>query len=104
MKYRPAYPRKPFTSLEEARLWVKNFVTWYNTVHLHSAIKFVTPEDRYYGRDIDILAARHRVYEVAREKNPERWSRNTRNWEPIEKVILNPENGKKTVAETRKAA
>ena len=104
MKYRPEYPRKPFTSLEEARLWVKRFVTWYNTVHLHSAIKFVTPEDRYNGRDIDILAARHRVYEVAREKNPERWSRNTRNWEPIEKVILNPENGKKDIAVVSKAA
>jgi putative transposase len=104
MKYRPEYPRKPFISQEEARAWVNNFVTWYNTVHLHSAIKFVTPEDRYYGRDIDILAARHRVYEVAREKNPERWSRNTRNWEPIEKVILNPENGKKAVVDVRKAA
>jgi len=104
MKYRPEYPRKPFASLEEARAWVNSFVTWYNTVHLHSAIKFVTPEDRYCGRDADMLAARHRVYEAAREKNPERWSRSTRNWEPIGEVILNPENGKKAVATVRKAA
>jgi hypothetical protein len=104
MKYRPEYPRKPFANLEEARAWVNNFVTWYNTVHLHSAIKFVTPEDRYCGRDADILAARHRVYESAREKNPERWSRSTRNWDPIGEVILNPENGKKAVATVRKAA
>jgi putative transposase len=94
MKYRPHYPRRPFRSLAAARAWVEQFVHWYNTEHLHSALNYVTPEDRHAGRDVDILAARHRVYQQAREKNPERWSRDTRNWSPVGDVILNPENGK----------
>jgi transposase InsO family protein len=91
MKYRPAYPTSGFASIEEARAWVERFVRWYNTEHLHSGIRYVTPEDRHSGRDVEILANRRRVYEQARSKNPSRWSRNTRNWERIEVVRLNPE-------------
>jgi transposase InsO family protein len=47
MKYRPEYPSKPFESIEQAQAWVDAFVTWYNTDHLHSAIRFVTPDDRH---------------------------------------------------------
>jgi transposase-like protein len=67
------------------------FVRWYNTTHLHSAIRFVTPEDRHTGRDGALLAARHTVYEHAGARLPERWSGTTRNWEPIATVALNPE-------------
>ncbi|MCP4205307.1 MAG: IS3 family transposase, partial [bacterium] len=91
LKYRPGYPCRPFASLEEARLWVEGFVRWYNTEHLHSAIRFVTPDDRHYGREQEILSQRHRVYERARRRNPRRWSGATRNWQPIKTVYLNPE-------------
>jgi transposase InsO family protein len=89
-KYRPEFPRRPFASLEAARQWVTWFVRWYNTEHRHSAIRFVTPEERHSGRDAEILANRHLVYAAARERRPERWARNTRNWTPIEAVALNP--------------
>ena len=69
-------------------------MNWYNTEHLHSGLNYVTPEDRHYCRDADILAARHRAYQQARQKNPEWWSGETRNWSPAGDVILNPENGK----------
>ena len=52
---------------EHARDWTKSFVIWYNAAHRHSAIRFVTPDERHEGRDKDILARRHRVYQVARE-------------------------------------
>jgi putative transposase len=91
LKYRPEYPRGAFKSIETARQWVEGFVTWYNTEHLHSAIGFVTPEDRHAGRDKTILAARQRTYAAARMRNPERWSRNVRAWEHVEVVKLNPE-------------
>ncbi len=94
LKYRPEFPRDPFASVEAARQWVEDFVVWYNTEHLHSAISFVTPEDRHTGRDIDILAARQRVYEAARNRNPERWARDIRNWERVAVVKLNPEREK----------
>ncbi|MDP2792524.1 MAG: IS3 family transposase, partial [Sulfurisoma sp.] len=43
------------------------------------------------GEDHDILAARHALYLRARERNPARWSGDTRNWTPIGAVTLNPE-------------
>jgi len=90
MKYRPAYPSRPFSTIEEARDWVAAFVTWYNTEHLHSAIRFVTPDDRYFGREREVLARRSQTYEQALRRHPERWSGPTRNWEPVGPVYLNP--------------
>jgi hypothetical protein len=43
LKYIPFYPQKPFASIEDARVWVHQFVAWYNQVHRHSGLKFVTP-------------------------------------------------------------
>jgi putative transposase len=91
LKYRPEYPARPFASLEEARVWVASFVTWYNTEHRHSAIRFVTPDQRHFGEEKTILRNRHRVYEKARRRRPERWARKTRNWTPVGNVHLNPE-------------
>lgn len=91
MKYRPAYPSGSFKSIEAARDWVAAFVHWYNSEHQHSSIQFVTPEDRHSGRDLAILECREKVYEEARARNPGRWSGNTRNWNPIKEVVLNPD-------------
>jgi len=92
LKYRPEYPRKPFESIDAARQWVRGFVAWYNTTHLHSGIKFVTPDDRHFGRESEILRKRKAVYEEAKRKNPARWSGKTRNWDPVKTVYLNPED------------
>lgn len=64
---------------------------WYNEEHLHSAINFITPNMRHNGEDTDILINRKNVYEQAKSKHPERWGGNTRNWEPITEVYLNPD-------------
>ena len=61
LKYRPGFPRKPFSSLDEARRWVADFVAWYNGEHLHSGIRYVTPNDRHEGRDRAILAKQRRL-------------------------------------------
>jgi transposase InsO family protein len=94
LKYRPEYPSGAFANIEAARSWVEDFVAWYNTEHLHSAINFVTPHDRHTGKDEAILAGRQEVYEAARKRNPQRWSGKTRNWERVEVVTLNPEREK----------
>ena len=90
LKYTPAYPVKPFESIEAARQWVHRFVQWYNGEHRHSAIRYVTPEQRHKAQDIALLAARKCVYEAAKSRHPERWSGETRNWEPVAEVWLNP--------------
>ncbi len=92
LKYRPEYPERPFADLAAARTWVAGFVHWYNHDHRHSAIRFVTPEDRHTGREGALLRARHAVYQRARHRTPERWSGLTRNWTPIPEVRLNPEH------------
>jgi hypothetical protein len=90
LKYRPSYPDRAFSGIDEARAWVSRFVQWYNTEHLHSAIRFVTPSARHLGKDPAILARRSVVYEKAKRRNPRRWSGKTRNWSPITEVFLNP--------------
>jgi len=65
-------------------------VGWYNGEHRHSAIRFVTPDERHCGREHDILARRHELYQRARASNPERWSGGTRDWTPVGLVLLNP--------------
>src|SRR5471030_2911011 len=90
-KYRPDYPRKPFGSLDEARVWTQKFVRWYNQEHKHSGLKFVTPAQRHDGLDTAILARRKQVYAEARNRNPRRWSLNTRDWTLEDQVWLNPE-------------
>lgn len=95
LKYRPEYPAKPFETLAAACDWVTGFVYWYNTQHLHSGIKFVTPDNRHFGRSEQILNQRKVVYEKAKKKNPQRWSRETRDWNPIDTVVLNPSSSSK---------
>jgi len=90
LKYRPCYPDSAFSGIDQAREWVSRFVQWYNTEHLHSAIRFVTPSSRHLGLDKAILTKRAAVYEKAKRLNPLRWSGPTRNWTPIAEVCLNP--------------
>lgn len=94
LKYRPEYPETVFANLHGARTWVRWFVDWYNNVHLHSSIRFVTPAQRHAGRDADILAHREQVYRDAKARHPRRWSGEIRNWQPIGDVHLNPAKGK----------
>ena len=96
MKYRPSYPDQPFLTLEDARSWVAAFIAWYNDDHQHSGIRFVTPNQRHDGREVAILAHRHRVYLEARARRPGRRTRHTRNWTPVATVRLNPEQGVST--------
>jgi transposase InsO family protein len=89
-KYRPEYPEHGFASLEAARAWILQFVTWYNHDHRHSRIRFVTPHERHSGQEAAIIAQREAVYEQAKARHPERWQGAIRNWKPVTEVWLNP--------------
>ena len=90
LKYIPFYPDKPFESLEKSRQWVHQFVTWYNEEHRHSALCFVTPNQRHTGEDKRLLAHREMLYQAAQKKHPHRWSGKTRDWTLTHEVWLNP--------------
>ena len=55
-------------SLEDAQRVVARYVEHYNTVRLHSAIGYVTPQAKLEGRDRAILDERDRKLEAARER------------------------------------
>ena len=71
LKYSLFYPSKPF---EAAWQWVHGFVHWYNDEHRHSAIRYVTPNQRHRGEDSDLLKQRKAFYEAARQLSLQRWS------------------------------
>lgn len=91
VKYHPTFPMaKKFETTLAARIWCEKFVGWYNKQHLHSALKFVTPEQRHKGDDVAIRQKRHHVYVAAKMRNPKRWSSETRDWTLVDSVSLNP--------------
>jgi transposase InsO family protein len=104
LKYRPAMPVKPFECLLQARRWVTDLVHWYNDEHRHSAIGFVTPNQRHAQQDKDLLAGRAAVYEMARQNHPQRWSNQCRDWRRVDHVHLNPDKPQTKESETLKKA
>ena len=60
-------PKTPL-SLEDANRVVVEFIGYYNTVRLHSAIGYVTPRDRLENRQEEIFRSRDLKLEAAREK------------------------------------
>ena len=76
---------------------------WYNNEHRHSGINYVTPSQKHMGLDQEILRKRKEVYEKAKERYPERWARETRDWSfsEEEEEWLNPRQEAETKKETK---
>jgi putative transposase len=55
-------------SLQDARRIVANYIERYNTVRLHSAIGYITPNDKLAGREREIFDARDRKLADARAR------------------------------------
>ena len=89
-KYTSNYPQDGFKNIEEARDWVYEFVNWYNNVHYHSGLNFVTPMSRHNGKAEEIMEHRKKVYKAAMALHPLRFNRGIRNWELPKVVALNP--------------
>jgi transposase InsO family protein len=55
-------------SLDDARRLVAEYIEYYNTVRLHSAIGYIAPVDKLNGRDKQIFKERDQKLEAAREQ------------------------------------
>jgi len=72
LKYHPGYPER-FGSIEDARLFCREFFSWYNTEHRHSGIAMVTPENVHYNNHQDVLTARSLTLAQAYQDHPKRF-------------------------------
>lgn len=65
LKYERIYVQDRYTGFFEAQRDIEQFVRHYNTKRLHQGIDFVTPEQRYTGKDVVILEQRKRKHAEA---------------------------------------
>jgi putative transposase len=72
LKYRPEFPPF-FASVHDARIFMADFVRWYNHDHRHSGLAFLTPADVHYGRAQEVIAERSAAMLLAWQKHPERF-------------------------------
>ena len=90
LKYTCGYP-KYFTDIDHARTWFADFIDWYNRIHKHSGLQYVTPSQKRNGEHHGIFAQRNEVIEQAKRKYPERWgTRDTRKYQASDFEVLNP--------------
>ena len=90
LKYHAGYPRR-FATIDDARSWLADFINWYNTVHRHSGIGYVTPQQRRTGISSQLFAKRNETLVAAWKKHPERFpKKGPRMWKERSVVYLNP--------------
>jgi len=75
LKYRPDFPER-FGSIEDARAHCQEFFAWYNGVHRHSGIGYMTPEAVHYGQANDLFRQREATLHTAFLANPKRFKGN----------------------------
>ncbi len=74
LKYSPEFPER-FGSLQDTRSFLGDFFLWYNTMHHHSALGWLTPYDVHYGRAETRRTAREAALRKAFRATPERFVR-----------------------------
>ena len=76
LKYCPQFPQR-FGSIEDARLFCRNFFGYYNHEHRHSGIGLMTPAVVHHGRAEKLTTARRQTLVQAQRAHPERFVRGT---------------------------
>ena len=74
LKYHPEFPDR-FGSLPDTRSFLGDFFLWYNTMHHHSALGWLTPYDVHYGLAETRRAEREAALQQAFAATPERFVR-----------------------------
>jgi len=74
LKYHPEFPER-FGSLQDTRSFLLDFFLWYNTMHHHTALGWLTPYDVHYGLAGARFAEREAALRKAFAATPERFVR-----------------------------
>jgi len=74
LKYDPEFPER-FGSLPDARSFLLDFFHWYNTLHHHSGLGWLTPYDVHYGLAERRFLEREETLRKAFAATPERFVR-----------------------------
>jgi len=74
LKYHPDFPDR-FGSLPDARSFLLDFFVWYNTMHHHSALGWLTPADVHHGLAATRRTEREAALRKAFAATPERFVR-----------------------------
>lgn len=72
LKYHPGFPER-FGCLQHARQLCEELFAWYNTVHRHSGVGLMTPEQVHYGLAQGLREERVRTLSAAYAAHPERF-------------------------------
>lgn len=78
-KGRVSFPEY-FSTLESSRDYCMEFFTWYNCVHLHSNLDFVTPQTVHEGRHLEVYEKRNTMLELNRIVHPSRHGGRKKNY------------------------
>ena len=90
LKYRPGFPER-FGSIQDAKAFCRTFFDWYNNVHYHSGLNWLTPATVHYGQTAPVLERRQHALNRARQQHPERFVNvHTTIAGPPDKVWINP--------------
>jgi putative transposase len=76
MKYRPDFPAR-FGCIEDARAHCHTFFGWYNTLHRHSGVGYMTPHSVHCGRAGALRLARQATLDAAFLAHPKRFKNKT---------------------------
>jgi len=61
-------------NLDDFKNYIEDYINFYNTKRLHSALKYLTPEDYLYGRKIQRLTQRELKIEKAEQNRADYWN------------------------------
>jgi putative transposase len=90
LKYRPGFPDR-FGCSQDAKAFCRDFFHWYNNVHYHSGLNWLTPATVHDGRTDRIVRRRQLALDRARQRHPERFVNARRKIAgPPDKVWINP--------------
>lgn len=73
LKYAPVFPER-FSSLQAARVFMSDFVDFYNHHHRHLGVGLHTPADVHYGHAADVQQRRLQTLDAARQQHPTRFT------------------------------